>query len=124
MLIQELEGAINERDDENKKLREKLQYLKEDRDRWKSEHDKAENNRRCGNCGDGAALNELEKDLEERKRTIDALTDSNTELRAKLENLCLEYEKAKKNAETWEARCEKKETCKFFLSVEIDNIFL
>lgn len=29
-------------------------------------------------------VNDMEKDLEERKRTIDALTDSNTQLRAKV----------------------------------------
>uniref|UniRef100_A0A915PZ43 Spindle assembly abnormal protein 6 N-terminal domain-containing protein n=1 Tax=Setaria digitata TaxID=48799 RepID=A0A915PZ43_9BILA len=120
--MHELKNAVDAADRDNKKLHEKLQVVKEERDRWKSEHDKAvviikklygEKTRRIAN-NDSTMMNEkiseLEKDLEERKRAIDALTDSNALLRAKLENLSSEYEKAKKDAEMWRVKCDKKES--------------
>ncbi|KAM3717936.1 Spindle assembly abnormal protein [Dirofilaria immitis] len=118
--IRELKNTIDDTDKENMKLREKLQFVKEEKDQWKSEHDKAieiikklynEKTRRIamGDGGMNEKVNDMEKDLEERKRTIDALTDSNMQLREKLENLSAECEKAKTDAEMWKARCEKKE---------------
>ncbi|CAG9537776.1 unnamed protein product [Cercopithifilaria johnstoni] len=120
--IRNLKNAIDDADRENKELREKLQFVNEEINHWKSEHDKAvsiikklysEKTRRVA-TDDGIMTNEkmndIEKDLEERKRTIDALTDSNTQLRAKLENLSTECERAKKDAEMWRIKCEKKET--------------
>ncbi|VBB27852.1 unnamed protein product [Acanthocheilonema viteae] len=120
--IRNLKDAIDDADKENKELREKLQFVNEEIDRWKSEHNKAveiikklysEKIRRVAIDG-GVMMNEkvndIEKDLEERKKTIDALTDSNTQLRAKLENLSTECEQAKKDAEMWRVKCEKKET--------------
>ncbi|VDP12328.1 unnamed protein product, partial [Onchocerca flexuosa] len=119
--IRELEDKVDDADRENKKLREKLQFVKKERDQWKSEHDKAieiikklynERGRRVAMSDQRVVkeeVKEMEKDLEERKRTIDALTDSNTQLRAKLENLSVECEKAKTDAEMWKVKCEKKE---------------
>ncbi|VDK88137.1 unnamed protein product [Onchocerca ochengi] len=119
--IRELKDKVDDADRENKKLREKLQLVKKDRDEWKSDHDKAveiikklynERGRRVAMSDQRVLkeeMKEMEKDLEERKRTIDALTDSNTQLRAKLENLSVECEKAKTDAEMWKIKCEKKE---------------
>ncbi|EFO18574.2 hypothetical protein LOAG_09924 [Loa loa] len=120
--IRDLKDTVDDASKENKELRQKLQFVNEEVDRWKSEHDKAVaiikklysgKTRRIA-VGDGTVMNEkvnnMEKDLEERKRTIDALTDSNIQLRTKLENLSTECEQAKKDAEMWRVKCEKKET--------------
>uniref|UniRef100_A0A1I8EDQ5 SAS-6_N domain-containing protein n=1 Tax=Wuchereria bancrofti TaxID=6293 RepID=A0A1I8EDQ5_WUCBA len=119
--IRDLKDTIDDADRENKELRQKLQFVNEEINHWKSEHDKAiriikklygEKTRHAA-IGDGIMINEkmnaMEKDLEERKRAIDALTDSNTQLRAKLDNLSTECEQAKKDAEMWKVKCEKKE---------------
>uniref|UniRef100_A0A158Q847 SAS-6_N domain-containing protein n=1 Tax=Elaeophora elaphi TaxID=1147741 RepID=A0A158Q847_9BILA len=120
--MRNMKDAIDDAGRENRELREKLQFAKEEVDRWKSEHNKAvaiikklynEKTRRIA-TGDGLMMsekvNDMEKDLEERKKAIDALSDSNTQLRAKLENLSTECEQAKKDAEMWRIKCEKKET--------------
>ncbi|VDN05780.1 unnamed protein product [Thelazia callipaeda] len=120
--LRELRDAINDVGKENDELCEKMVFLKKDRDHWQSEHNKAVSiikklygdKTRRDVSGEYEHLNEkvieLEKDLVEREKTINDLRNWNAELKKKLENASSECENAKKDAEAWKVKCDRKES--------------
>uniref|UniRef100_A0A0M3IJU8 Coiled-coil domain-containing protein 102A n=1 Tax=Ascaris lumbricoides TaxID=6252 RepID=A0A0M3IJU8_ASCLU len=122
--IEELRGALDESNAGNANLRMKLREMKSDRDHWKAENEKGvkiidkllkeqkEKRLRVDdeqNSSQAEKIRQLEADLEERKQAVDALSDSNAQLRVQLENLMSECAKTKKDAEEWSIKCDKKE---------------
>uniref|UniRef100_A0A915ASM3 Spindle assembly abnormal protein 6 N-terminal domain-containing protein n=1 Tax=Parascaris univalens TaxID=6257 RepID=A0A915ASM3_PARUN len=122
--IEELRGALDESKAANVSLRIKLREMKSDRDHWKAENEKGvkiinkllkeqkEKRLRSDdeeNSSQAERIRQLEADLEERKQAVEALSDSNSQLRVQMENLMSECAKMKKDAEEWAIKCDKKE---------------
>ncbi|VDM48150.1 unnamed protein product [Toxocara canis] len=122
--INNLREMLEVSEAENASLQAKLRELREDRDRWRADNEKGikiinklykeqkERRARCDEIQSSSLLGrvrQLETDLEERKRTIDAMSESNAQLRGQVENVVAECAKAKKDAEEWAAKYDKKE---------------
>lgn len=124
--LEDLESKFSEQLSELESWKRKAFDLKKERDQlkvecdhWRAEQKKAveildrmyRQQRRKSLPEDDhqQRVRELETDLEERKRTIDTLTESISQLRKELDLSRTECEKAQKAAADWETKYEKKD---------------
>ncbi|MFH4984137.1 hypothetical protein AB6A40_010846 [Gnathostoma spinigerum] len=115
-----LQCDLEKKECELKQLQISLKETQFDCDRWRTENAKGlkiinkiynENKRlkRENSEPFERRIKELEKDLEERKATVGVLSESNARLKVRQEELEKLYEEARKKAEEWEAKFDKKE---------------